>query len=119
MVACAATLGTVSLTCLGLAVQQVALHGRRTGVDVWLLFCVATLFGATAISFARRWPNALLFAYPSGCLLVGLSLLILFLVGVTGYDVSYPTVSVVLAIGGLALGCLTALSAYALDKGAA
>ena len=43
----------------------------------------------------------------------------LFLVGVAGYDVSSPGVSVVLAIGALSLGCLTALSAYALDKGAA
>jgi len=112
-------LGIVSLTFLGLAVQQVALHGKRAGVEVWLLACVAALFGGAAISFACRWPSSLLFAYPTGFLLIVAALLMLFLIGVAGYDVSYPGVLVVLAIGAFALGCLTALSAYALDKGAA
>jgi len=47
------------------------------------------------------------------------ALLILFLVGVAGYDVSHSGVSIALAVGALALGGFTALSAYTLQNGAA
>jgi len=116
VVACAATLGTVPLTLLGLAVHEA---WKGAGADVWLLPCVAALFGATAMSFARRWRNARVLAYTSSCLLMVSALLMLFLVGAAGYDVSHSGVSIALAVGALALGGFTALTAYALKNGAA
>jgi hypothetical protein len=83
------------------------------------LLCFATLCGTTAISFARRSPDALLFAYPTGAILVLVAAAIFILIGVTGYDVDKPGVFAMVAATSAFLGCITIVAARALDRGAA
>ena len=69
--ACAVILGIMALTCSGAGIfsKWRCTEGRagRRGAGC---FPAWPLCLATAISFARRWPNSLLFAYPSGGLLI-------------------------------------------------